>query len=72
MSFKDTITNAISDVNDLQNNADQLAENVASGDLEDVHKAMIAMNKAKLGLDLTIAVRGKVLDAYTEIMRMQV
>lgn len=72
VSFKDTIKNAIKDVNSLQDQADQLTVNLSSGNVEDVHKAMIAMQKAKLALDLTIQVRNKVIDAYQEIMRMQV
>jgi flagellar hook-basal body complex protein FliE len=71
-SFKDAVKNAVSQVNDLQNNADQLAVKVAEGDVEDVHQAMIAMQKAKLALDMTIQVRNKVIEAYQEIMRMQV
>jgi len=72
VSFKSLVKDAIGEVNHLQNHADQLAVKVASGDIEDVHQAMIAMQKAKLALDLTIQVRNKVIDAYTEIMRMQV
>jgi len=72
ISFKDTIKKAVGEVNHLQNEADKMAVQLASGDIEDVHKAMIAMQKAKLALNFTIQVRNKVIDAYQEIMRMQV
>lgn len=70
--FKDAVKKAISDVNHLQNQADDMAVKFATGDAEDVHQAMIAMQKAKLALDFTIQVRNKVIEAYQEIMRMQV
>jgi len=56
----------------MSNEADNLAVNLSSGSVEDVHEAMIAMQKAKLALDFTIQVRNKVIEAYQEIMRMQV
>ena len=71
-TFTQAIKKAVGEVNDLSNEADKLAVNLASGDVEDVHKAMIAMQKAKLALDFTIQVRNKVIEAYQEIMRMQV
>lgn len=71
-SFKNVVKKAIKEVNNLQDNSDQMAVKLASGDSTDVHQAMIAMQKAKLALDLTIQVRNKVIDAYSEIMRMQI
>lgn len=71
-TFTEAIKKAVSEVNNLSNEADKLAVSLASGDVEDVHKAMIAMQKAKLALDFTIQVRNKVIEAYQEIMRMQV
>lgn len=71
-TFTQAIKKAVGDVNSLQGQADKLAVNLASGDVEDVHKAMMAMQKAKLALDFTIQVRNKVIEAYQEIMRMQV
>ncbi|NLN76974.1 MAG: flagellar hook-basal body complex protein FliE [Armatimonadetes bacterium] len=72
VDFTQTIKKAVAEVNSLQTQADKLAVDVASGDVEDVHKAMIAMQKAKLALDFTIQVRNKVIEAYQEIMRMQI
>lgn len=72
VSFKDMVKHAASEVNRLQGAADTAATGVASGELEDVHRATISMQKAKLALDLTIQVRNKVIEAYQEIMRMQV
>lgn len=71
-TFTQAIKKAVGDVNSLQGQADKMAVNLASGDVEDVHKAMMAMQKAKLALDFTIQVRNKVIEAYQEIMRLQV
>ncbi len=71
-TFGGAMKRAISEVNNLQSQADDMAVKLASGDGEDVHRAMIAMQKAKLALDLTITVRNKVVEAYQEVMRMQV
>ena len=71
-AFGTMMKKAIGEVNNLQSQADDLAVKLASGEGEDVHRAMIAMQKAKLALDLTITVRNKVVEAYQEVMRMQV
>jgi len=41
------------------------------GKEEDLHRAIIALEKANLALGLTVQVRNKVIEAYQEIMRMQ-
>jgi flagellar hook-basal body complex protein FliE len=70
--FGETIKSALSGVNDLQVKADAIAGQLAVGDPVEVHQAMIAMQKASMSLQFTIQVRNKVVEAYQEIMRMQV
>lgn len=70
-SFGSKIKNAISEVNNLQGEADTIANKLASGDAVEIHQAMIAMQKASTALQFTIQVRNKVIEAYQEIMRMQ-
>lgn len=72
VDFAESIKKAVGEVNSLQTKADDMAVKLATGDVEDVHKAMAAMQKARLALDFTIQVRNKVIEAYQEIMRMQV
>jgi flagellar hook-basal body complex protein FliE len=55
----------------LQDKADDLAVQAATGSLTDVHDYMIASSEASLATELTVAVRNKALDAFNEIMRMQ-
>ncbi|MBC7373923.1 MAG: flagellar hook-basal body complex protein FliE [Frankiales bacterium] len=56
----------------LNNNTDQLAVQAATGDLKDVHNYMIASTESSLATEMTVAVRNKAVEAFTEIMRMQV
>jgi flagellar hook-basal body complex protein FliE len=48
-----------------------MVEKVAQGE-EDIHNAFIALEKADLALGIAVQVRNKVVEAYQEIMRMQV
>jgi flagellar hook-basal body complex protein FliE len=59
-------------VSDLTGAADTAAEGVATGQLTDVHQFTAAAAKAQLGVELTVAVRNRAVEAYQEIMRMQV
>lgn len=59
-------------VQKLTQQADQLGAQVATGKLENIHDFMAATAKANLAVELTAAVRNKAVEAYQEIMRMQV
>ena len=45
---------------------------LASGELTDLHEYMAAATKASLAVELTVAIRDKAVEAYQEIMRMQI
>lgn len=70
--FANVLSDTAQQVTNLEQQADQLAQKVASGDVMELHKAMLAMSRASTALELTVQVRNKVLEAYQEIMRMQV
>lgn len=72
VSFQDFLKQSIEEVNDLQVDAENKNVMLATGKIENIHDVTIASEKAKVALDLTLAVRNKVVDAYREIMRMQV
>ena len=59
-------------VQKLTDTADQLGAQVATGKLENIHDFMAASAKANLAVELTATVRNKAVEAYQEIMRMQV
>lgn len=71
-SFGDTLKASLEDVNGLINNADSMVGKMATGDIEDVHQVVLALEKANIGLELAVEVRNKLLDSYREFMRMQI
>jgi flagellar hook-basal body complex protein FliE len=71
-SFGALLQQAVERVNGLQHDADAAARAFALGQAPSVHDTMITMEKADLSLRLTAKIRNKVVDAYQEIMRMQV
>lgn len=71
-SFKDVLTDALSNVDEAYKISDQQIQKVISGEVQDVHTAMIAMQKADLSFQMMMQVRNKLVDAYHEVMRMGV
>lgn len=71
-SFGDKLTGAIGDLQKTQAKSDDLAMQVATGQLTDIHDYMIAANQAEIATQLTVAVKNKAVDAFNQIMNMQV
>jgi flagellar hook-basal body complex protein FliE len=71
-SFATLLQQSLERVNGLQHEADAAARAFALGQVPSVHDTMIAMEKADLSLRLTTKIRNKAVEAYQEIMRMQV
>lgn len=70
--FQDFLTQAI-DQAELTSADDQaFTDALLIGELNNLHDAPIAARKAELALSLTVQIRDRLVDAYTEIMRMQV
>ncbi len=71
--FAQMLMDVMKDVNDAQQNAGQMQSDFITGQRPvEYHDLMIAIEKAGTAMDLTMAVRNKVLEAYQEIDRMQV
>lgn len=70
-SFSDALSRAIHTVDSQEKQVKTLNEQFVTGQISDVHTLMIASEKAQLGLQLTVQVRNKVIEAYQEIMRTQ-
>ncbi len=69
--FGDALDSAIGDVDDLNKRADRTALGLTTGEVEDVHQVMIAMNEADLSFRMLLEVRNRLVDAYKEISRLQ-
>jgi flagellar hook-basal body complex protein FliE len=70
--FGSVLKDAILDINKLQNDADKSIAKVQLEDAGSIHEAMIALEKAGISFQVMMQVRNKILDAYQEVMRMQV
>lgn len=71
-SFADTLTEAINNVNELHKASDKGIQNLATGKTDNIAEVMIASEKADIALKLMVQVRNKIIDAYQEVMKMQV
>lgn len=63
---------ALGQTNDLQNAAEEAEIQFALGDASNTHDLLIAESKAEVALQYTVAVRDKLIDAYRELMQMQI
>jgi flagellar hook-basal body complex protein FliE len=70
--FGSMLTDAISSLNDSQNTAASDSVALATGKASDVTSVVTDVEKANLEMQLAVQVRNKAVDAYEEIMRMQI
>ena len=70
--FASLVTEGIENLQGLHETSDTLAVQAATGDLTDIHDYMIASAQSGLATEMTVAVRNKAVEAFTEIMRMQI
>lgn len=66
------VLGSVENLQQMQATSQELAVKAVTGDLDDVHDYTIASARSSLALELTAAVRNKAVEAFTEIMRMQV
>jgi len=71
-SFKDTLSNFVQSVNDLQTKAGDAQTSFLKGEITDVHQVMIAVEEASVAFELLMEIRNKLLDSYQQIVRMSV
>jgi len=71
-SFKDTVKSMLADVNDKITASDQATRDLADGKTNDMQKVVTSVEEANLALNFTMAMRSKLLEAYTQISQMQV
>lgn len=69
--FGAALERALGQLNELQLQADQAGQALATGQLRDVAQAVIAAEKASLALQLAIQLRNKAIQAYQQVMQMQ-
>ena len=69
--FRSVLESAIGQVENARSNANQSVQNFLSGEGDDLHSTVLAVQRADLEFDMLMQVRNKVISAYQEIMRMQ-
>ncbi len=75
IQFEDVFNQAMSfldETNNFQKQADKATLDYAAGKTDNIHEVMIAQDKALTTLQLTVEIRDQLLEAYREIMRIQV
>ena len=70
--FGELVLDGLDRLDGVQRTADQLSVQAATGDLQNIHDYTIAATQAAVTTQVTVAIRNKAVEAFTEIMRMQV
>lgn len=70
-AFQNVLQDAIKTVEDFRRSADKGVEAFLSGEGEELHQVVLATQRAELAFELFLQVRSKVVQAYQEVMRMQ-
>ena len=71
-NFGELLQGTIDKVNVAQKDADAAIKNLVAGRTKNIHETMLTLERADMSLKLMMQVRNKVLEAYREVMRMQV
>lgn len=72
VSFGEILADLVQQVNALDKSSGQSIEKLIAGEADNIHQVMIAVEEASLTFSLMMEIRNKLIDAYQEIMRMQI
>lgn len=71
-SFSDYLNSTIDQVMEAQQKSDTAIEKLSTGEAKDMHQVMIAVQEADISLRMLVQVRNKALQAYNDIIGMQI
>nr|WP_234400745.1 flagellar hook-basal body complex protein FliE [Virgibacillus senegalensis] len=71
-NFATSLKSAIDTLNNYQVESDKKTQALANGEIDDLHDVMITAQKASVTLETAVEMQRKAIDAYNEVMRMQV
>jgi flagellar hook-basal body complex protein FliE len=72
INFSEQLKELLYSVNKKQTEADEQVSKVVTGESEDLHSAMIALEEASVSFQMMLEIRNKMLEAYQEINRMNI
>ena len=70
--FGEMLRTKLGALDELQQSGDAASQALATGKTQDVAQSMLAMERANIALELTMTIRNKAIEAYQEVLRMQV
>jgi flagellar hook-basal body complex protein FliE len=71
-TFANWMSKELGSINEKVATSDRLLQRLATGDVDNLHQVMVNLEEAKLSFQLLVQVRNKLLEAYQDILRMQV
>lgn len=72
LSFSNILKGQLNELNSLQIEADKSTQQLITGEAQNAYEVMIKTQEAVLAFEMTIQLRNKIVEAYQEVMRMQV
>ncbi len=72
ISLKENFEKKLNDLNNLQIEADKGTQQLITGEAENIHEVLLKTEEAILSLELAVKVRNKMVEAYQEIMKVQI
>ncbi|OZI11566.1 flagellar hook-basal body complex protein FliE [Bacillaceae bacterium SAS-127] len=70
-NFASMLKDSVNELNKVETKSTQMTDKLIRGENVDLHQVLIASQKASVSMQFTMEVRNKVVEAYQEIMRMQ-
>ncbi len=71
-SFENMLQDALLEINNTQVEGYKAMEGIATGEVKNLQEAVQKIEEAELSLKLALEVKNKAVNAYKEVMRMQV
>ena len=70
--FLDLLKDGIKEVNSAVKGSEKASMDLVSGKSSNIHETMLAVSKAEIGFNMLVQMRNKAIEAYQDVMRMQV
>lgn len=70
--FEEILSSTIEKVSEAENQGNLAIEKLHTGEAENLHEVMISVEEADVAIRMLVQMRNKALDAYHEIMRLQI